>query len=54
MAEPVLKELLNTLKTRCGTGGAVKGDTLEIQGDQREKIEQVFAERGLRLKRAGG
>ncbi len=49
-----LKELLKTLKTRCGTGGALKGQTLEIQGDHREAIEKLLGERGMKVKRAGG
>lgn len=52
--EAGLKDLLKTLKTRCGTGGALKGQTLEIQGDHREAIEKLLAERGLKVKRAGG
>ena len=31
-----LKILVRKLKQRCGTGGTVKGVTIEIQGDQRE------------------
>jgi translation initiation factor 1 len=31
-----LKALAKRLKQRCGTGGTVKGGTIEIQGDQRE------------------
>lgn len=31
-----LKALARKLKQRCGTGGTVKGGTIEIQGDQRE------------------
>lgn len=54
MAEGQLKDLLKELKTKCGCGGALKGDTLEIQGDHREKIEEVFAAKGLKIKRAGG
>ncbi|GMU57913.1 MAG: hypothetical protein AMXMBFR33_70590 [Candidatus Xenobia bacterium] len=52
--EAGLKELLKTLKTRCGTGGALKGQTLEIQGDHREAIEKLLGERGIKVKRAGG
>lgn len=52
--EAEMKELLKALKTRCGTGGALKDGKLEIQGDQREKIEAVLSERGLKVKRAGG
>lgn len=52
--EAGMKELLKVLKTKCGTGGALKDRTLEIQGDHRDKIEAVLAERGLKVKRAGG
>lgn len=31
-----LKALARKIKQRCGTGGTVKGETIEIQGDQRE------------------
>jgi translation initiation factor 1 len=42
------------LKAACGAGGTAKGDTLELQGDQRERVEAVLATRGMRFKRAGG
>ncbi len=34
-----LKALARKLKKRCGTGGTVKGGTIEIQGDQREILK---------------
>lgn len=49
-----LKELLQEIQRRCGAGGAVKDGTLEIQGDHRERIEEILASRGLKVKRAGG
>ena len=54
MPEAQLKDLLKELKTRCGSGGALKGDTLEIQGDHRDSIEKLFAAKGMKIKRAGG
>jgi translation initiation factor 1 len=54
MSEDTLRELLRTLQKLCGAGGAVKDGTLEIQGDHREKIEQVLTERGLKVRRSGG
>jgi translation initiation factor 1 len=42
------------IKTACGTGGTVKGGALELQGDQRERVEALLAERGLASKRSGG
>ena len=49
-----LRELGRVLKRHCGTGGAVKGDTLEIQGDQRDAVVEALEERGFRVKRKGG
>jgi translation initiation factor 1 len=46
--------LVKLLKTRLGTGGAVKGDVIEIQGDQREKIVAILNELGYKAKSAGG
>jgi translation initiation factor 1 len=42
------------LKRRLGTGGAVKGFTIELQGDHRDALETVLLEHGFRSKRAGG
>jgi translation initiation factor 1 len=49
-----LKQLLKDIQKSCGAGGAIKDGTLEIQGDHRERIEQILAERGYKAKRAGG
>ena len=46
--------LARTLKTAGGTGGTVKDGALELQGDQRERVEAALRARGLRFKRAGG
>jgi translation initiation factor 1 len=45
-----LPELLRHLKSRCGAGGALGGDTLEIQGDHRERIRAALEEMGYRVK----
>lgn len=49
-----LKELARQLKQRCGTGGAVKEDAIEIQGDQRTLLKGELEARGYRVKIAGG
>ncbi len=55
MSAPAGKEaLVKLLKTRLGTGGAVKGDDVEIQGDHREKIVAILNELGYKAKSAGG
>ncbi|MCI0343338.1 MAG: translation initiation factor [Planctomycetales bacterium] len=49
-----LEGLAREIKARCGTGGTVKGRTIEIQGDHRDAIAEVLLARGFRSKRAGG
>jgi translation initiation factor 1 len=46
--------LLRQLKARLGTGGSLKNDVLEIQGDHRETIIVLLHEMGYKSKRAGG
>ncbi len=49
-----LDSLVKTLKTRCGTGGAVKGKTVEIQGDMRDTVATELEKRGYRVVFTGG
>jgi translation initiation factor 1 len=49
-----LGAVASDLKRHCGTGGAVKGATIEIQGDHREKIIARLQSSGYRAKLAGG
>jgi translation initiation factor 1 len=42
------------LKRHLGAGGAVKGFTIEIQGDHRDALTALLLEHGFRSKRAGG
>lgn len=52
--EEALKALAKELKQLCGTGGAVKNGTIEIQGDQRDKLKAFLEQRGYTVKLAGG
>lgn len=52
--EQQLKSLAKTLKQLCGTGGSVKDDHIEIQGDQREKLKAHLEAQGHKVKIAGG
>ncbi len=55
MSPPAGKEaLLKVLKNRLGTGGTLKDDTLEIQGDHRDAIVTILKELGYQAKRSGG
>ena len=49
-----LKELLKKLKGQCGTGGTVKDDTLELQGDCADQLVKLLVARGYPAKRSGG
>ena len=46
--------LARELKRLCGTGGTVRGDLIEIQGDVRERLQAELARRGYTVKLAGG
>ena len=48
------KPLLDALKRRCGTGGKLVGQEMEIQGDQRKFLEGYFEGHGFRVIWAGG
>jgi translation initiation factor 1 len=37
-----LKSLAQELKRACGVGGTVAGDTIELQGDQRERLRPLL------------
>lgn len=48
--QPFLKELAAELKKACGTGGAVADNTVEIQGDLRDRIRDVLTRKGWTVK----
>jgi len=52
--EKGLKALLKKLKGQLGTGGALKGGAIEIQGDHREKLLALLEKEGFKAKLAGG
>jgi translation initiation factor 1 len=45
---------LKQVKTSLGTGGALKNDVVEIQGDHRDAIIAMLQGMGYKPKRAGG
>ena len=54
IAQDELKPICKLLKARCGSGGAIKQQRIEIQGDHREVIKTILEARGLTVKLAGG
>lgn len=54
LAASELKALAKQLKKRCGTGGAVKGGIIEIQGDHRQELKRELEAQGYTVKLAGG
>ena len=49
-----LAALASDLKRLCGTGGTLRGDVVEIQGDFRERLRIELERRGYTVKIAGG
>jgi translation initiation factor 1 len=45
-----LKELASELKRACGAGGAVSENTVEIQGDLRDRIRAALQNKGWTVK----
>ena len=48
--EAFLKELAQELKRTCGTGGAVAENTIELQGDLRERVREHLVKKGWTVK----
>lgn len=49
-----LAELARELKKHLGSGGTVRDDRIEIQGDKRDRIVQELSKRGFDVRRSGG
>ena len=49
-----LESLASDLKRLCGTGGTLRGDVIEIQGEFRDRLKAELERRGYTVKLAGG
>ena len=49
-----LAQMARQLKAVCGSGGAVKGGVIEVQGDHRDRVTEHLTAQGWAVKRAGG
>jgi translation initiation factor 1 len=47
---PFLDGLCRDLKKACGTGGCAVENTIELQGDQRERLRELLAKKGFLVK----
>lgn len=48
------RELQRTLSRSLGTGGTVKDNVIEIQGDMRDRVADALGKLGYRIKLVGG
>jgi translation initiation factor 1 len=48
--EAFLRDLCSELKRTCGVGGAVAGNTVEVQGDQLARVRPALAKKGWTVK----
>jgi translation initiation factor 1 len=42
-----IKELSSLLKAKCACGGTIKGRTIELQGDHKEKVKEILESIGF-------
>jgi translation initiation factor 1 len=48
------QSIATDLKRLCGTGGTVRDEVIEIQGDVRDRVKPELERRGYTVKIAGG
>lgn len=54
LTQDELKKLTKKLKQHCGSGGTLKENAIEIQGDHRENLLSALSKHGFTVKLSGG
>jgi translation initiation factor 1 (eIF-1/SUI1) len=54
LTEDEAKALLKVMQSQFGCGGTLKTNSLELRGDVRNKVEVFFAQKNMKIIRAGG
>lgn len=49
-----LTKLAKELKAQCGSGGTVKDNTIEVQGEHAQKLVDALVKKGYKAKVSGG
>lgn len=49
-----LGDLAKQLKSQCGTGGTLKENEIEIQGEHKQKLLEILTKLGYKAKISGG
>jgi translation initiation factor 1 len=44
-----IKDLVKQFKSKLACGGTTRGDTIELQGDQRTRVKDILVEMGFSL-----
>lgn len=52
--EDYFKKLTKKIKRECGSGGTYKGDSIEVQGNHKETLNQFLTKLGFKVKFTGG
>ena len=49
-----VKKVCKELKQKCSSGGTVKDNVIELQGDHKDKVIELLKQKGWQVKAAGG
>ena len=54
LEQPKLALLLKKIKSCLGTGGTIKSDCMEIQGNKVIEVMEILSKEGFQVRRSGG